>query len=392
MNGARRDPRLAWSAFALCLPTVAVVAMGLWFLVCRVPEMARREDVRVAGEYLAIGEALRDGRLAPSFVWGKAREQKDGAFVGAKPDGVVFPENLSWKAWTGRPDGRSDESSGRLPLADGRVAVWCRDGWMLRGVVVPPVEPVDYVRMFWSGGAVFLFVLVAMTAAGVRYFVEYAVTRDDFLSATAHDLTTPLVGLRYVIGRDDEEARNLNERMIRLVGNIRDFMRLGRRRAPCREKVDVRAAFGDAYRVFAADYAAETSGPVSVEGPDAVFACADETLCVQILWNLLGNDLKYAAPFGRVAVSFRQTKTDVAVVVSDEGPGLSPAQRRRAFDRYYRARTVLESGKGGFGIGLCTSREFARAMGGDLTVAANAPKGCVFTLVLPRWREGEARA
>ena len=62
---------------------------------------------------------------------------------------------------------------------------------------------------------------------------------------------------------------------------------------------------------------------------------------------------------------------------------MTPRQMRRAFDRYYRAKTVLESGKGGFGIGLCTSREFARAMGGDLSVRANSPHGCVFTLSLP---------
>ena len=62
---------------------------------------------------------------------------------------------------------------------------------------------------------------------------------------------------------------------------------------------------------------------------------------------------------------------------------MSKQQMRKAFDRYYRAKTVLESGKGGFGIGLCTAREFARAMGGDLTVRANAPSGCVFALTLP---------
>ena len=56
---------------------------------------------------------------------------------------------------------------------------------------------------------------------------------------------------------------------------------------------------------------------------------------------------------------------------------------RRAFDRYYRARTALESGKGGFGIGLCTAREFARDMGGNLAVRRNEPRGCIFTLTLP---------
>ena len=62
---------------------------------------------------------------------------------------------------------------------------------------------------------------------------------------------------------------------------------------------------------------------------------------------------------------------------------MTPWQMRRAFSRYYRAKTALESGKGGFGIGLCAAREFARAMGGDLTVRANEPRGCVFALELP---------
>ena len=54
----------------------------------------------------------------------------------------------------------------------------------------------------------------------------------------------------------------------------------------------------------------------------------------------------------------------------------------RSGKREYRVEAVL--GKGGFGIGLCTAREFARAMGGDLTLAANDPHGCVFTLELPK--------
>ena len=106
-------------------------------------------------------------------------------------------------------------------------------------------------------------------------------------------------------------------------------------------------------------------------------------MTLQILWNLFGNDLKYAAPYGKVAVRFAAEGQFVKVEFVDEGQGMSSRQMKKAFDRYYRAKTVLESGKGGFGIGLCTAREFARAMGGDLTVHANVPHGCVFTLSLP---------
>lgn len=106
-------------------------------------------------------------------------------------------------------------------------------------------------------------------------------------------------------------------------------------------------------------------------------------MTLQILWNLFGNDLKYVAPYGKVTVRFAADEKFVRVEFIDEGQGMTPRQMKRAFDRYYRAQTVLESGKGGFGIGLCTAREFARAMGGDLTVRANQPKGCIFSLLLP---------
>ena len=115
---------------------------------------------------------------------------------------------------------------------------------------------------------------------------------------------------------------------------------------------------------------------------------ADETMTVQVLWNLLNNDLKYAAPFGRVRVEIRAAGAQVEVRFIDEGRGMTARERARAFDRYYRAQTVLKSGKGGFGIGLCTAREFAETMGGALTLKANAPHGCIFTLTLPR--AGEA--
>ena len=81
---------------------------------------------------------------------------------------------------------------------------------------------------------------------------------------------------------------------------------------------------------------------------------------------------------------FRQEAAFAFADFIDEGQGMTARQMKKAFSRYYRARTVLESGKGGFGIGLCTAREFARAMGGDLTVRANRPKGCIFTLKLPK--------
>ena len=392
----RLDATLALRVAAVCAPTLVAVATGLYFLVVQVPEIQRKEPQRIKGEYAEIQNGLRSGERKPDIVWKKAARGNEVKYSGAAEAWEALgaiPTNMTWATWYGaEAESKRKQTEGIYDPSNGWVAVWCRIDAPgdsagrfneLRGAVMPRPKAVEYEKILWPGGAFVLVVLVLITLWGVRYFIGYARARDDFLAATAHDLTTPLVGLRYVIGRDDAEARNLNERMIRIVGNIRDFLRLGGRRPPAPERIDLRAAFAEAYGIFAADYAEEVSGPVATEGPDALYAMADPTMTVQILWNLLGNDLKYAAPYGRVTARFRARDGFAEVALADEGPGMDARQRRRAFDRYYRAKTVLETGKGGFGIGLCTAREFARSMGGELTVGPNGEKGCVFTLTLP---------
>ena len=383
--------RLFWSCTFLCLPTIAVVSLGLYFLIDKVPEVVRQERRRVLMEYrqqvlelredssknpdskgmeIAKGcgvEWERAGKMAPGY-WGVLRN--DGPLQLFSPSGsVVFV-------------------CSRLPV--GKRVVWYDNGGgRTQAWLADYVEESNLTLTFWGWGIVFLLVLVGITVVGIKYFIRYVQSRDDFLAATAHDLTTPLVGMRMMIGRCDDEAKKLNERMLLIVNNIKDFMRLGgKRRQPELKPVDIVALTKEAYRLFAADYEDSESGSVifhctPTPSTYAFSVFADETLTLQILWNLFGNDLKYAAPYGKVAVRFAQENGFVKVEFVDEGQGMTPQQMKRAFDRYYRARTVLESGKGGFGIGLCTAREFARVMGGDLTVRANHPKGCIFSLLLP---------
>lgn len=357
------DWRLARNVAILCLPTLAVVALGILFLIDKVPEIEKAEADRVKAVYREAALAIRQ---EPEKFQAARRIDE------WKPAGKMAPGK-----W------------GFSPIRLKRITwVWYDDGGEeLRVTHVQYVPETDYRTMFWSFGILFLVVLVGVTAFGIRYFVGYVKSRDDFMAATAHDLTTPLVAMRHLIGRDDGEAKDLNERMIRLVENIKAFMRLGgRRAAPEIAPFDLVAAYRSAYALFREDYRDLFDGrdvPLDTGGEQEVVVSADETLVSQIVWNLLGNDLKYAAPYGAVKARIFREGGRVVFELSDEGKGMSPGEMRKAFDRYYRAKTVLESGKGGFGIGLCNAREFALAMGGELAVRANSPRGCVFTLTLP---------
>jgi len=399
----RVDWHLARHAVGLCLPTIAVVALSIFFYFDKLPEIVKSEHDR-------IREAYRE----------KALE------IRQDPSGFQSERAASWGR---RSIGKMSPGKWGFQVAvppKGITFVWYEKDGVVHYTTVEAVSETDYRTLFTLFGSFFLLVLVGVTVVGIRYFVRYMKSRDDFLAATAHDLTTPLVGMRRMIGRNDDEARNLNERMILLVNNIKEFLKLGgRRKEPDLKSVDIVALTHEAYSLFSADYADSEGGPVVFNNPFPVPSSpfprvmVDETMTLQILWNLFGNDLKYAAPYGKVEVRFVTDKEgeekrpqgeartpplrrcgvsphqsqcpaiipnekNVTVEFADEGPGMSARQMRKAFDRYYRAKTVLVSGKGGFGIGLCTAREFARAMGGDLTVRPNVPHGCIFALRLPR--------
>ena len=359
--------KLVLYSVLICLPAVLLTGVGLFFGVSWVPRIIRNEPRRVTMLYREEAERLK-------------AESRSVVPIRRRP---VGPAN-----------GKIDGQPWGYSVKDGQASVWIQslaaDGrkeWMQRSADVHAEIPYDWI--FYGGGGLVLLVLTGLSAFAVWSFVRFMRERDDFLAATAHDLTTPLVGMRMTIGRDDEEAKRLNERMLLIVGNIKDFLKLGgKRRRPDLKPVDLLALCKEAYRLFAADYEDAESGAAAIHGqppsPASSFsALADETMTLQILWNLFGNDLKYAAPYGKVSVCVRRDGGRVLVEFADEGPGMTPQQMRKAFDRYYRAKTVLESGKGGFGIGLCTAREFARSMGGDLAVRANVPRGCVFALSLP---------
>lgn len=356
----RAAVRSAFFCVLISLPAAMVVGVGAYNVVRDVPKAIRQEPRRISGVYRDVAEGIAES--PDSF-----------ASIAERP-----------KGW--RQNGRINGSPWGYAAEPGaaEAAVWWRRGERdFRVARVPAERPFPYALVFYGGGGVVAVVLVGLTAFALACFRRFMRERDDFLAATAHDLTTPLVGMRYMIGRDDGEARRLNERMLLIVENIKEFMRLGgRRRPPKCEDFDVAALAREAYALFAADYD-DLGQSVAFSGDGPLRVRADETWTLQILWNLFGNDLKYAAPYGRVEVRFRREGGFACVEFADEGQGMTRRQMRRAFDRYYRAKDVLKSGKGGFGIGLCAAREFARAMGGGLSVRANSPRGCVFALRLP---------
>ena len=71
----------------------------------------------------------------------------------------------------------------------------------------------------------------------------------------------------------------------------------------------------------------------------------------------------------------------------DHGVGIAPDQQTRIFERFERG---VEQRSGGFGIGLWVVKNVCVAMGGTISVESEPGEGALFTVMLPRRRDGES--
>ena len=220
-----------------------------------------------------------------------------------------------------------------------------------------------------------------------------------FVADASHELKTPLTLIRadaevvLYRGNLNEEDRKLVEhtlgetdRMGAVLSDLLLVARLDAGKLEVSEKpFDLVGTLSEEAERFGARAAGEDVR-LDVYTPDELLVRADPKRTGQILAVLLDNAVRYTPPGGRIAVAARLRDGWVEASVTDTGPGISPKQLHRVFDRFYRveaARTRSGAG-GGTGLGLAIARDLARAQGGDL-VAENAKTGgATFRLSLPR--------
>lgn len=244
-------------------------------------------------------------------------------------------------------------------------------------------------------------VAVWLLAFSARRTRREAALKTQFVANYAHELKTPLASLllraemlkegRYV--SEEKRVRALEvivsegRRLNGMVLNLLDLIRIECRQISfARESFDLSEAVrsvGETMRPFFAAHGLEVrlGPPLPVR--------ADVVRTREVLENLLSNAMKYAAASGPVSVDAACEDGWAVVRVRDRGPGLTPDQMKYAFDEYWRAEDGLTRETSGSGIGLFISREYARGMGGRLSVEAREGGGCAFVFALPLDAKGE---
>jgi signal transduction histidine kinase len=119
----------------------------------------------------------------------------------------------------------------------------------------------------------------------------------------------------------------------------------------------------------------------TVNAEEPVVGRWDQVRLEEVLINLLENVIKYAAG-SRLTVDVTGTRDAVRLIVRDSGPGITPGQEERIFERFERAAPVDRGG--GWGLGLYVCRRVVEAHGGRIHVERAPGGGAVFVIDLPR--------
>jgi PAS domain S-box-containing protein len=225
--------------------------------------------------------------------------------------------------------------------------------------------------------------------------------KSTFLSTMSHEIRTPMnaiLGYAQLMLRDPDlgaEAKaNLRiigrsgEHLLALINDVLDMSRIEAGRTELNPTTfNLPRLLEDLATMFRLRAEAKALRfDMLMDGEAVHYVVADEGKIRQVLINLLGNAIKFTRR-GHIMlhVTVEQRSADrpwLSARVEDTGMGISPEDQAKLFEPFSQARGTLNHPEG-TGLGLAITRNYARLMGGDVTVSSTLGKGSVFRVEIP---------
>ena len=228
---------------------------------------------------------------------------------------------------------------------------------------------------------------------------QASLAKTRFLATLGHEVRTPMTGVlgmcELLLGTDLDPAQRSfadaikrgGSHLLRLVNDTLDLARIEAGRLPLEERPfgvlqlaeDVTTMMAPIARDHGLEFVLDPQ--LSTE----MTAYGDVTRVRQILLNLLNNAIKFTER-GRVLlrISLLTNNAGLRLEVQDTGPGISPEQQQRLFQRFEQGEGARTSSRyGGSGLGLAICRELAMMMGGRIDIDSQLGQGTRFIVELP---------
>jgi len=222
--------------------------------------------------------------------------------------------------------------------------------------------------------------------------------KDEFLAITSHELRTPLNGIigiaetlrDGVAGKVTEEmSAHLKmivisgKRLSNLINDILDFSKLKNDDLDIKlEPVNLSEVTEVVLTICQPLVRDKPIKIINQIKPSTPIVFADENRLQQILYNLIGNAIKYTDS-GEVVISAQQQANNLEIKVSDTGKGIAKHQLEMIFDPFQQGDLGLFREAGGSGIGLSITKKLVELHQGKISVDSKVGRGSIFSFTLP---------
>jgi two-component system sensor histidine kinase TctE len=223
--------------------------------------------------------------------------------------------------------------------------------------------------------------------------------QNQFIADAAHQLRTPLAGAQAQLELAELESDpaklksillKVHQSLDRLLHTINQLLVLAKSQPEAVSMIKMEALD---LNIISKEVALEMAPTAIQKKIDLGFEEATTPAMIlgnterlkELLYNLLDNAIRYTQNAGCVTLSINVTDEDVELIVADNGPGISMADRDKIFDRFHR---VIGSGQDGSGLGLAIVKEIANLHNADIVVSeANSTNGLQVTVSFSKWME-----
>ncbi len=381
--------------------------------------LAREPSARETSQALVFVDAGRDtGGTTPVFWRGEARvedlRQLCVRFFGAERAQAMFDEYAArWgQEAASRADGRfvsfvETKLAGAVGGASARVLVSsvAKEESLTTEDVLSMLEEASQLRAYsraLEDKSRSLEEATAQLRRANEQLKSLDVLKDEFMSSVTHELRTPLTSIRALAelmlddpGMPAEQRQQFigivvteTERLSRLVNQVLDLAKIEADSAEWNDVVvDMRVlvlqAVETTRELFRERGCVIELALPDADAPPAPLVRADPDKLQQVMLNLLSNAAKFVPQgAGHVQVRLQAAAGEVTVSVTDNGPGISAAEQRAAFDKFRQVGDPRER-RQGTGLGLPISRKIMEHYGGRIGVRSTPGQGATFHFTLP---------
>ncbi len=222
--------------------------------------------------------------------------------------------------------------------------------------------------------------------------------KSEFLANTSHELRTPLNGIiglaeslmEGATGKlPDLTVRNLNmiamsgKRLTSLVNDILDFSKLQKKTLEINAKnIDLNETVDQVIELSNSLIGTKEILLESKLSSDLPLVRADENRLFQILYNLIGNAIKFTEQ-GQVKVEAMADEERMTLYVKDSGIGIPAEKHHKIFESFEQADGSTSRNYGGTGLGLAITKQLIELQQGQIWVESVIGKGSTFAFTLP---------